>query len=390
MLFCDLDHFKEINDVFGHAAGDAALQAVARRLEQLSRESDTVARTGGDEFVVVLEDLHEAEDAERIAERIRVELASPVRFEGRDIQATCSIGVSLSHGAGDRVEALLGRADDAMYRAKQDGRDQIALVDNEPDSRAERRWIERELRRALTDDSLELAFQPVIDLANGRPVGAEALLRWQVDGVAISTARAIAVAEESGVIGRVSDWVLRGACRQFGAWRADHPDAAQWKLHVNVSARDLADERLVERVLEGSASAGYAPSDLCLEVTETTMLRHPERARALLVALRQEGVVIAIDDFGAGYASLGILREVPADIVKIDRSFVVDLARSDRDRAIVGHAIDLAHALGLTVVGEGVETLDQMEVLGELGCDHGQGYVFAHPRPVEELTLSLR
>jgi diguanylate cyclase (GGDEF)-like protein len=292
VLFCDLDHFKEVNDRFGHLAGDCALQAVARRLEELLRESDTVARTGGDEFVVVLEDLGECDDAARIAERARAALSAPVKFGDRDLHVTCSVGVALSTG-GDRVEALLSRSDDAMYRAKQEGRDRVAFIANNQDLHSERRWVERELKRALANDALDLAFQPVIDLREGRPVGAEALLRWQVDGEAIPTARAIAVAEETGMIVRVSDWVLRSACRQFSAWRTANPVASDWKLHVNVSARDLADEDFVERVLTGVEMGGCVPSDLCLEVTETTMLRHPERAHARLAALRDAGAVVA-------------------------------------------------------------------------------------------------
>jgi diguanylate cyclase (GGDEF)-like protein/PAS domain S-box-containing protein len=388
LLFCDLDHFKQINDDYGHAAGDCALVAVAQRIEGLLREGDTVARTGGDEFVVVLEDLVEPDDAGRIADRVRAVLAQPVLFEDTPLRVTASIGVAISNGDTERVEGLLGRADDAMYRAKERGRDQIALG-GDPGPRTERRWVEYQLKRALAEGAFDLAFQPVIDLRDARPIGAEALLRWTVDGELIPTARAIAVAEESGMITRVSDWVLRVACKQFIRWRAGHPDAAEWKLHVNVSARDLADERFVQRVLDGIALGGCAPTDLCLEITETAMVHHPERAYASLTELREQGVVVAIDDFGTGYASLGVLRDVPADIVKIDRSFVAELSKSPRDRKIVEHAIDLAHGLGLIVVAEGVETLAQMAILEELGCDQAQGFAFARPTPVEHLHLAI-
>jgi diguanylate cyclase (GGDEF)-like protein/PAS domain S-box-containing protein len=389
VLFCDLDHFKEINDVFGHSAGDAVLQAVSRRVQDLLREGDTVSRAGGDEFVIVLEDLSDPSYGQRIAERVRAAVLEPIPFEDRFLHATCSIGLSLSTGPDDRVEALLSRADDAMYRAKQEGRDQIATGTPSLDAHAERRWVERELRRALEDDEFDVAFQPVIDLRDGQPIGAEALLRWSVDGDSVPTARAIEVAEETGIIVRISDWVLRRACREFAVWRAQHPAAASWKLHINVSARDLVDECFVERMLDGIAAGGCQPCDVCLEITETAMVRQPERAYSHLTALRERGIIVAIDDFGTGYASLGVLRDVPADIVKIDRSFVVGLSRSERDRAIVGNAIDLAHQLGLVVVGEGVETLAQMAILDELGCDQAQGYAFALPRPVDELPLSI-
>jgi diguanylate cyclase (GGDEF)-like protein/PAS domain S-box-containing protein len=388
LLFCDLDHFKAINDDYGHAAGDSALVAVAQRLEGLLREGDTVARAGGDEFVVVLEDLAEPDDAGRIADRVRAALAQPVLFDDQPLRVTASIGVAISNGDTERVEGLLGRADDAMYRAKERGRDQIALG-GDPGPRTERRWVEYHLKRALADGAFDLAFQPVIDLRDARPIGAEALLRWTVDGELIPTARAISVAEESGMITRVSDWVLRVACRQFIRWRALHPEAAGWRLHVNVSARDIADERFVQRVLDGIALGGCEPDDLCLEITETAMVHHPERAQASLTELRNAGLVVAIDDFGTGYASLGVLRDVPADIVKIDRSFVSELSNSARDRKIVEHAIDLAHGLGLVVVAEGVETLAQMAILEELGCDQAQGFAFARPSPVEHLHLSI-
>jgi diguanylate cyclase (GGDEF)-like protein len=389
VLFCDLDHFKEINDIFGHKAGDEVLRAVATRIQDLLREGDTVARAGGDEFVIVLEDLAEPDDAARIAERVRAALVDPIPVDDRRLHVTSSIGVSISNGLDDRVEALLNRADDAMYRAKQDGRDQIAVGSSPMDSHSERRWVERELKRALAEDGLDIAFQPVIDLRDGQPVGAEALLRWQVDGDAIPAARAIEVAEETGIIVRVSDWMLKAACAQFSAWRLEHPETAGWKLHVNISARDIADEHFVERVLTGIRAGNCLPTDVCLEVTETAMLRHPERAHSRLTELRDVGIVVAIDDFGTGYASLGVLRDVPADIVKIDRSFVIGFSWSGRDRAIVGHAIELAHRLGLVVVGEGVETLAQMAILDELGCDRAQGYVFAKPQPVADLPVTI-
>jgi EAL domain-containing protein (putative c-di-GMP-specific phosphodiesterase class I) len=297
--------------------------------------------------------------------------------------------VTLNTGIDDRVESLLSRADDAMYLAKQQGRDQTTLAVGAAEPQAQRRWVERELERALAEDSLDLAFQPVVDLRSGRPVGAEALLRCEVNGELVPTVRVISVAEETGMIVRVSDWVLRAACTQFAAWRAANEGASEWKLHVNISARDLADEYLVDRVLRAIEGAGLATSDVCLEVTETAMVQHPERAHERLAALRARGVVVAIDDFGMGYASLGVLRDVPADIVKIDREFVVGLGHSERDRAIVEHAIELAHRLGLVVVGEGVETLAQLSILDELGCDQAQGYAFAYPKPVGELELSL-
>ncbi len=232
VLFCDLDRFKALNDEFGHAAGDHALQTVAERLREQSRDSDTVARVGGDEFIVVLEELSDPVDAARVAERIRRAVAQPIEYNGHQLQLTCSLGIAFASEKDPDTASLLGRADDAMYEAKQLGRDQVGgidLEDLEPTSRSsERRWLERELNAALVDDGLELAFQPVIDLRSGEAVAVEALLRWTVDGTQISTERAIAVAEESGLIMRVSDWVIAEASRRFSAWRvpASGADAA--------------------------------------------------------------------------------------------------------------------------------------------------------------------
>jgi len=389
VLFCDLDYFKEINDAHGHACGDAALQAVAQRLQSVLREGDTVARSGGDEFVIVLEDLLEAVEAGRIAERVREALLDPVMWKGEALKVTCSIGVATSTGIDDPVEALINRADDAMYVAKQMGRDQIAFGAESIQSHSHRRLVERELRRALDGGAFDLEFQPVIDLRDGLPVGAEALLRWKLNGELVPTDEVISVAEETDLMTRVSDWVIRRACRDFAQWRALHAGAAEWKLHVNVSARDLADDDVARRVLDGIACGGLEPSDVCVEVTESAMLFEVENVAERLAALRTAGVTVAIDDFGSGYASLGVLRDIPADIVKIDRAFVATIGDSDRDRAIVEHAIDLAHSLGLVVVGEGVETLSQLSILEELGCDRVQGYAFAAPRPLDEFEPTV-
>lgn len=389
VLFCDLDYFKEINDTFGHAAGDRALQEVARRLEQSLRDGDTVARVGGDEFVVVLEDLAEADDSILCAERVRDALSAPITLEDREVPLACSIGIALSGGDDDRVEALLSHADEALYHAKQEGRDRIAVGSKTTRSHSERRWVERELKFALTADGLDLAFQPVIDLRDGRPIAAEALLRWTVDGETIPTARVIEVAEETGIIVRLSDWVLREACREFANWRDAHAEAVDWRVHINVSARDLADDRFEERVLAGIEAGGCAPSDVCLEITETAMVRKPELAQSRLTAVRQHGVCIAIDDFGVGYASLGVLRDIPADLVKIDGSFIAALEHSEREHAIVEHAISLAHDLGLVVIAEGIETNTQRAILRALGCDQGQGYALGRPAPVDDLVARM-
>jgi diguanylate cyclase (GGDEF)-like protein/PAS domain S-box-containing protein len=390
VLFIDLDNFKAINDRHGHTCGDEVLQAVADRLAQMARDGDTVARTGGDEFVVVVEDLVHGEDALAIAERVRKVLAAPISVGEHQFAVTGSVGMAIGPGSGIDVEHLLDVADTAMYRAKHEGRDRVSTGITDANDAPPQRIIEQDLARALSHEDLELAFQPVIDLREGATVGAEALLRWNVDGEQMSTAHAIAIAEETGIIGRLSDWIMRSSCRQFARWRsAQTEDVSDWRLHINVSAHDLADERFVDRVLDGVAEGGCAPSDVCLEVTETAILSDTYGAHDRLNVLRAHGVTVALDDFGTGYASLGNLRNVPADIVKIDRVFVAGLGHSERDRAIVEHTIDLAHQLGLTVIGEGVETLAQMMILDELGCDQIQGYVLARPRPVEELTSSL-
>jgi diguanylate cyclase (GGDEF)-like protein/PAS domain S-box-containing protein len=389
VLQCDLDRFKEVNDTHGYAHGDQLLETVAQRLRTLVREGDTVARVGGDEFLIVLEGLVDPADAARIAERVRGTIAEPHVLANCEVQVSASIGVAIGAGGVDSAEALLNRADDAMYAAKGKGRDLVEVDHEEPHAHTRRRWMERELKRALARGDLDLAFQPVVDLREGRPVGAEALLRWAPEGETVPTARVIDIAEESGLILQLTDWVLAAASEKFASWRVAHGGARGWRLHVNISARDLADPHFVERVLGAIATGGLAPSDVCLEITETAMLRHPDEAQARLAALRGAGMIVAIDDFGIGYASLGVLRDVPADIVKIDRTFVDALNHSERDRAIVQHAIELAHRLGLVVVGEGVETLAQVTILDELGCDRVQGYLFAEPCAVTELSLTL-
>ena len=241
------------------------------------------------------------------------------------------------------------------------------------------------LERTIAEDALQLAFQPVVALATGRPVAVEALLRSEIGGRPVPTAQVVHAAEETGMMRPLTDWVLQAACAQFGAWRRECPEAADWKLHINVSACDLVEADFVARVRRGVRRGGLTLADVCLELTETAMMTDVDAVRTRLDVLRRDGLTVAIDDFGTGYASLGMLRDVPADVLKIDRMFVASLHRSDRDRAIVEHTIGLAHRLGITVVAEGVENLAQIAILEELGCDQAQGFAFAYPVPVGEL-----
>jgi diguanylate cyclase (GGDEF)-like protein/PAS domain S-box-containing protein len=384
LLVCDVDRFKTVNDVYGHAAGDHTLQVIATRLHGALRQIDTIARVGGDEFVVLLEELSAVDDAEIVAGKLRRTLTPPIDFDGTPLHVTVSIGVVGSDGDAQTATALLDAADDAMYQAKASGGDQVFArldtSDGRRSARREDRWIDVELNRALKNDALDLAFQPVIDLNEERVVATEALLRFTVDGRTIPTPTAIAVAERTGSILRLSDWIMHNACRRFSAARQALPPA-DMTLHINVSAHDLADPDFVARVDQAIVDTQCAPASVCLEITETAMLLDSARAHDALTTLRARGFSVAIDDFGTGYAPLARLCDLPADTIKIDQAFVSELERSPRHRAIVSRTIQLAHDLGLVVIAEGIETPGQLALLHELECDRGQGFIFARPGP---------
>ncbi|WP_022803056.1 EAL domain-containing protein [Deinococcus ficus] len=383
VLFIDLDRFKAVNDALGHDVGDRLLQQVARRLRRAVRSSDLVARMGGDEFTVILRGVQRVVDAERTAQKILDGFALPFDVNGRSLHVTASVGVALAPQDGQDVATLHKRADIAMSRAKQGGRNGVRSFQPEMEQEsAERLTLEGDLRVALARDDLLVHYQPVIDVSSGQPRGFEALVRWAhpTQGL-ISPARFIPVAEESGLIIPLGAWVLREACRQAQRWQADRT----LTMSVNVSALQFEQPDFVPTVQAALTATGLDPRLLILELTESAVLRDPEAAVAQLRALRALGVRVALDDFGTGHSSLGLLKTLPVDLLKIDRSFV----QGDGAEVMVGVIVTLAQAFGLEVIAEGVETPAQFTLIQGLRCDGVQGYLFARPAPAGEMSAFL-
>jgi diguanylate cyclase (GGDEF)-like protein len=377
VLFIDLDRFKTVNDCHGHQVGDALLTAVADRLQGCLRPADAAARLGGDEFAVVLENTTAAEGV-LIAERIVTSLTMPFLVAGHDASISASIGVALSPRAHTNGEELLSNADVAMYRAKKDGGGRV--IEFEPRMHQqvrERLSLQSDLRQALGLGRLWLQYQPLIRLDDGAPVAVEALLRWSdPQRGQIPPSVFIPIAEESGLIFDLGRWVLAVGVEQIMEWRELHPDLT---LNVNTSARQVVDPRFVSEVAELLRASGLPAAALTLELTETVLVRDPVAARQHLSELKELGVKISIDDFGTGYSSLTYLRQFPVDEIKIDRTFTMGICRTPEDLAVVRAVIDLARALHLNCVAEGIEDADQLEQLRALGCALGQGYHLSRP-----------
>jgi diguanylate cyclase (GGDEF)-like protein len=378
VLILDLDRFKEINDTFGHPVGDELLRQVAGRLGTLLRDSDTFARLGGDEFGILLPGA-DAAGAEVVAAKLRTVLSERYDVHGLDLESDASIGIALFPDHGETVELLVQRADIAMYGAKGAGSGFALYVpEDDPHSR-ERHALVGQLRRAVEDDNLVLHFQPIVNPRNGRLTGVEALVRWEHPARGtILPGEFIGLAEHTGLIRPITVWVLEEALRQGAAWRAQGLDV---RVEINLSARNLQDFSIADTLAQALARIEGDPGWLGVEITETTVMHNLDRARDVLQRLHDMGLRISIDDFGTGYSSFAYLRDLPIDEVKIDRTFVRDMARSGSDRAIVRATIDLVHELGLTVVAEGVEDVETWEMLVTMGCDRVQGYYVARPLP---------
>ena len=382
ILFLDLDRFKVINDSLGHRAGDAILVEVAERLRATARATDTIARFGGDEFVLLCEQLASNEDAAVVAARVCRALAEPFRFEGEQIHLTGSIGIAVTSDPGTDADELIRDADAAMYLAKsRGGDDRYQFFDAEVRSRAVARLtVENQLRAAIERQEFSLVYQPLRSLSDDRLVGVEALVRWNhPERGLIPPFEFLPVAEDSNLIIPLGRWILDEACRQITEWNSARSSEGALTVSVNVSARQLSDPHLTADVAAALAKHSLAPHLLCLEVTETAVLDQTDVSEAALNSLSALGVQLALDDFGTGYSSLGHLRQFPINILKIDRMFIDGLDRGNRDNAIVGAVTALAHALGMTTVGEGIESEEQLHELQRLGCDAGQGYLLARP-----------
>jgi diguanylate cyclase (GGDEF)-like protein/PAS domain S-box-containing protein len=387
LLFVDLDGFKLINDSLGHDQGDQVLRETARRLQSGVHADDTVARVGGDEFVVLCRHLPVGSYAHDLAERLLQILAEPVEVAGVDTVLTASVGIALAAPPGTKPavdpEELIRNSDAAMYHAKSRGKNRVEVFDDTLRARTlERVSVETALRRAVREGGFRLDYQPIIDLASGRVVGVESLLRLEdPDRGLLSPKVFMEVAEETGLIVPIGDWVLSSACRQLARWRTDGSVPPEMKVAVNLSIRQVASPDLAGSVEAALAEAGLDPRLLALELTETVLIEADVAALRQLEHIRDLGVELGIDDFGTGYASLTYLKRLPVGFIKIDRSFVADMVDQASDREIVASVIGLGKSLGLTTIAEGVEDAAQLQALLELGCDQAQGYYFGRPQP---------
>ncbi|SCZ65855.1 EAL domain-containing protein [Thiohalomonas denitrificans] len=386
VLYFDLERFKNINDSLGHTAGDEVLRSVAERLSECVRPGDTVSRLGGDEFTVLLEALGSAEGAFAIANRIHQALAKPFLVRGHEVFTTASIGVALAHEEHRDVSDLLREADTAMYQAKQFGSGQTAIFDETMHGRAlARLTLESELRRAAERSEFEVYFQPILATQDERLQGFEALIRWRhPERGLVSPAEFIPVAEETGLIHDIGRHVLEQACRQAAQWRKRSPHRSKPYVSVNLSAVQFAQMDLLEQVEGALRRAGLPGNCLALEITESVLMEGSHHVRKTLEALRKLGVRLYIDDFGTGYSSLSYLHEFPFDALKIDRRFTSNLLQGDEHRGIVEAVLAIARHLRMTVIAEGVEEIEQLQLLRRFGCEYVQGFYFSRPIPSEQ------
>ncbi len=389
LMFLDLDRFKNINDTLGHAAGDALLKEVAQRARGALRESDAVCRLGGDEFVVLLTDVDGPQMLSAVANKLLGAIAQPYRHADHEFRVTASIGISTFPDDGIDEASMMKHADIAMYQAKEDGKNTFAFyADNLNSHSVERLAFESSLRHALDQGQLEVYYQPKVDCASGRMTGVEALVRWQHPDLGlVLPGKFIPTAEETGLIVPIGRFVLETACRQQVAWCRE--GLMPMGVSVNISGRQFADEHLLADVDKVLADTGIDPARLEIEVTESVLMRDVRKGIEVLDAFKRRGIRLSIDDFGTGYSSLSTLKRFPVDTLKVDRSFIRELAVSEGDRAIADAIIGMGNTLGLTIVAEGVETGAQVDFLRERGCDEMQGFFFSRAVPADAITALL-
>jgi diguanylate cyclase (GGDEF)-like protein len=391
LLFLDLDRFKSINDTLGHEAGDDLLMQVSRRICGAVRESDIVARLGGDEFVVLMESLPNYAAAAEVARKIIAAVDKPFLIGPQQVKTTASVGISLFPQDGNDMQTLMRSADLAMYHAKQEQRGTIQFFHEDLNARmVERARLEHELQHALANDEFELYYQPKVEARTGRVAGVEALLRWHHPRLGLlSGGQFIPAASETGLLVAIGEWVIAAACAQARRWHDMGMPGPTVPIAVNVAIPQIYADlpEIIDRELRKHE---VPPSSIQLEITESLVITDTEKATSVLREISESGITIAIDDFGTGYSSLSILKTLPIDILKIDQSFVRDLGKNASDTAIVAAIVNMARALALRVVAEGVETREQLAVLHDLGCDEHQGYFYSKPLPAGELVQTLR
>jgi len=381
VLFLDCDRFKLVNDSLGHFVGDRLLIAIAKILQNALRETDTVARLGGDEFTILLDDVRDIEEVEKVAMRIQMELSSPFTLEGHTIFTSASIGIVLSSLEPSSALDLLRNADIAMYSAKERGKACYKIFDQTMYTQTiERLQIENDLRQALEQKEFLVHYQPIISLQTGKLSGFEALIRWQhPDRGLVSPLDFIPIAEDTGLIVFIGEWVLRESCHQLKTWQQQFPAAAPLTIAVNLTSKEIREPGLIEKIDRILAETGLESHHLRIEITESMLMEHTQDTINVLSQIRARKIQLSIDDFGQGYSSLGYLQRFPINTLKIDRSFVNDVNLECKNAELVRVIINLAHTLKMDVVAEGVETEEQLKHLQTLGCEFAQGYFFAKP-----------